>query len=218
MKNTAPKIVLFLFCSLLCINCKKSSDDATAEVCLTNASGHTLSFWAHDGGHFREVGPSFCGEASKGGSFSWGAEYPTPTDKSFVYARWKGDFNVGDEDIDFKFTDQADSLIYDHRDERTGLYTIGCEILELNGNDTIGVSTDTLSGVLSKAAQFNQIKLEIAGIAFEDVAIFPTDLYNFQLQNGGTGQMDPFNKISFTTNRLLPNGNTLRTICAGKKD
>jgi hypothetical protein len=212
-------------CSLVFISilsaCNKGSEDVP-KLCMLNKSGHPVYFWRVSGGRWMNFYNNYCEVPFQQNSlFEWRVQFPGNdffgTGSPDIFTRWEGTIITGTEDINFEFTDQSGTVVYDFRDSIVGDYTFVKTEIELSGPDTLSISTDTLPGKLSKDVLFNQLKIDI-GTSHSETAIFDTFLFAFYLEgHTGNGETDTKDKINFISSTQLPNGHTLRRLCSGKK-
>lgn len=214
---TAKLPFYYLLLILTCFACKKSEE--APKICMTNKSGHPVHFWASGyGGHLENFGKNLCGLEVEPGNFYWRADYPTidPSGQRTGHLMtWEGGFNVAEEDINFEFTDQSGTLIYDFRDSKVGNYIFDCKLINASQNNVIW--TDTLPGTISKNSFLNQLVIEIDTF-YSGIAVFDAYPQIYKFSDGQTGAIGPVgqDEIEIQTTYSTPD-NLVRKICRGKK-
>ena len=215
------QIAFFFFLILSAVACKKAAD--TPEVCMVNLTEHPVHFWATCcGGHLENFHEDLCGLKVEPGYFYWRADYPTidPVSGSRtgnIMTR-EGNFTVENEDVNYKYTDQSGTLVYDFRDPKVGNYIFECKLVEsLPFNQSNLIWVDTLIGKISKNSFLNQLNIEIDTF-YTGTAIFDAYDFAFKFSDGNIGTIKTINQneIEIETS-YSANGQSLNKICHGKK-
>jgi len=192
---------------------------------MINLSGHPVHFWTSSGhkGILTNFYDDLCHyEVEQGGYFYWRADYPTIDPFSGMRTgnlmTREGSFAIENEDVNYQYTDQSGTLVYDFRDSKVGDYMFECKLVEsLPFNQSNLIWADTLTGTISKNTFLNQLKIEIDTF-YTGIAIFDVYDFAFKFSDGNIGIIRTINQneIEIETS-YSANGQLFEKICHGKK-